>query len=75
MQYEPWTTHQLAWLQENYPRASREDVERRLAPHSWGSIEQKAWDLGLRRRAEIRDWKAICAAHKPVFDFGRSSFK
>lgn len=71
----PWTNQQIALLKERYATAPRAELERELAPHSWNSICSTAKRLGVRRPQRERDWKAICDAHRPIFDFGRNSFK
>lgn len=62
--YARWTNHKLAWLRECYPVMTRAELAVEFSPHPIGSIMRMAQVMNLRKR----DWKAICAAHKPVFN-------
>jgi hypothetical protein len=66
-----WTTRQLKRLAECYAVMPLAELERELAPHSAASIRAMASAMGIKRSVGMRDWKAIAAAHVPVFSFGR----
>lgn len=67
--YARWTNHKLARLRECYPVMTRAQLEQEFAPHPISSIIWAA--RGMKLSKQRRDWKAVAAAHVPVFAFGR----
>ena len=63
--YVQWTNRQICRLRECYPKMSNEELAKEFAPRSIPSIQGAAYKMGLRRPSR-RDWKTICARHKPV---------
>ena len=64
--YGQWTTHKLARLRECYAEMSCDDLAKEFSPHPIKSIQTTAYKMGLRRPPRQRDWKTICAQHKPM---------
>jgi hypothetical protein len=61
--HAPWTPAELKRLRECYPIMTLEKLGEELPRHSASSIVNRVKRLKLRKG---RDWKAICANHKPV---------
>lgn len=73
--WKSWTTKEIERLREKYPIQDRFHLEREFPNRTWGAIVAMAHFLRLQKvpKRTAEDWLRICAAHKPMFNFERSS--
>jgi len=74
MSHNEWTTHEVARLKRAYRHALDIELIAEFPRHPLGSIKDMARRQGLRKGATrtdtMRKYRAIAAAHKPMFQFG-----
>ena len=71
MKYVAWTNHEIRRLREQYGKVTPAELTLMLPRHSLNAIQTMARRLHVGYRRPVRDWRAICAAHKPTFLFER----
>lgn len=62
----PWTSFEIRRLRESFADLNDLEIASLIPRHSLMAIQSMAKRLNIRRKK--RDWKAICAAHKPAFN-------
>jgi hypothetical protein len=60
-----WTKDELCRLKECYFTMKPKELMKQFFPRSISSINHAARSLGINSPRHLRNWRAICNAHKP----------